>query len=161
MFESLNEKFENVFQKLRGQKSLTEDNIKEAVREVRMALLEADVNYLIVKEFIKDIREEAIGQEIVKGVDPAQQLFSIVQKGLVRMMAGDPETDIAFEVEPGRKQIVLMLGLQGAGKTTFCGKLANFIREQKARPMLVRIARPASPPARSTWPSKDGIRRHT
>ncbi len=146
MFESLGEKFEGVFRKIRGQKQLTDDNIKEAIREVRMALLEADVNYLIVKDFVQQVREDAIGQEIVKGVNPAQQLFSIVQKGLVRMMTGDPETDRAFEFRTGDENLILMLGLQGAGKTTFCGKLAHHLAEKNAKPLLVAcdVYRPAA-----------------
>ncbi len=146
MFESLGEKFEGVFRKIRGQKQLTDDNIKDAIREVRMALLEADVNYLIVKDFVQQVREDAVGQEIVKGVNPAQQLFSIVQKGLVRMMTGDPETDREFVVEPGGEKLILMLGLQGAGKTTFCGKLAARLAEKGTKPLLVAcdVYRPAA-----------------
>ncbi len=146
MFESLGEKFENVFRKIRGQKTLTEDNMKEALREVRMALLEADVNYLIVKEFVANIREEAMGQDVVKGVNPAQQLFAIVQKGLVRMMTGDTENDRPFVVQPGKDNVIMLLGLQGAGKTTFSGKLAFNLKEKGCKPMLVAcdIYRPAA-----------------
>jgi len=145
MFESLGEKFENVFRKLRGQKQLTDDNIREAMGEVRMALLEADVNYLIVKDFVAKVREEAVGQEIVKGVDPAQQLFSIVHKGLVRTMTGE-EPDREFVIQPGKENVILMLGLQGAGKTTFCGKLAFHLEQKGAKPLLVAcdIYRPAA-----------------
>lgn len=148
MFESLGEKFEGVFRKLRGQKQLTDDNIREAVSEVRMALLEADVNYLIVKDFVAKVREEAVGQEIIKGVNPAQQLFSIVHKGLVRMMGGEEGQEEAaeFAVKPGKETIILMLGLQGAGKTTFCGKLAFHLAQKGAKPLLVAcdIYRPAA-----------------
>jgi len=146
MFDGLQAKFEGVYRKLAGQKSLTEDNIKEALREVRMALLEADVNYLIVKDFIKGVREEAIGQEIIKGVQPAQQFISIVQKGLEKMMQGDEELDKPFEIKPGEETNILMLGLQGAGKTTFCGKLSRFLEKQDVKPLLVAcdIYRPAA-----------------
>jgi len=149
MFESLTEKFEGVFQRLRGQKSLTEDNIKDALREVRMALLEADVNYLVVKEFIASIREQAIGEDVIKGVNPAQMLISIVHKELVAMMTGgaDPQDAAGFALQPNKQNLILMLGLQGAGKTTFCGKLALFLRDKKkASPLLVAcdVYRPAA-----------------
>ncbi|MEQ8820941.1 MAG: signal recognition particle protein [Sumerlaeia bacterium] len=146
MFESLGEKFEGVFRKLRGQKTLTEDNIKDAMREVRLALLEADVNYLVVKDFVSRVRERAIGEDIVKGVNPAQQLFSIVHKELVRVMTGDPDTDVEFVVQPGKRNRILLLGLQGSGKTTFSGKLANHLREKKCKPLLVAcdVYRPAA-----------------
>ncbi|MDK2971538.1 MAG: signal recognition particle subunit [Candidatus Sumerlaeota bacterium] len=146
MFETLGDKFEGIFRKLRGQKSLSEDNIKEAMREVRMALLEADVNYLIVKEFVSRVRETAVGQEIVKGVDPAQQLFYIVHKELVRMMEGEAETDKPFAVQPAKENNIMLLGLQGAGKTTFCGKLARWIEKEGCKPLLVAcdVYRPAA-----------------
>ncbi|MBX3729042.1 MAG: signal recognition particle protein [Candidatus Sumerlaeia bacterium] len=146
MFQSLGDKFESVFRKLRGQKTLTEDNIQEAMREVRMALLEADVNYLIVKDFVAAVRERAVGQEIVKGVNPAQQLFYIVHQELVRMIGGESEADRPFAVEPGKTSIIMMLGLQGAGKTTFCGKLARWLEKTGCKPMLVAcdIYRPAA-----------------
>lgn len=147
MFDSLNEKLESVFRKLKGQKTLTEDNIKEALREVRMALLEADVNYQIVKEFVGRIREEALGVDVTKGVDPAQQLFYIVHKELVRMMSGgeeDPEP--GFVAQPGQESMILLLGLQGAGKTTFSGKLATYLKGKNCRPLLVAcdVYRPAA-----------------
>jgi signal recognition particle subunit SRP54 len=149
MFESLTEKFEGVFRRLRGQKTLTEDNIKEALREVRMALLEADVNYLVVKEFINSIRNRAVGEEVVKGVNPAQMLISIVHKELVAMMTGgaDPQDAAGFALKPDTQNLILMLGLQGAGKTTFCGKLALHLRDKKkAKPLLVAcdVYRPAA-----------------
>lgn len=146
MFESLGEKFEGVFRKIRGQKTLTEDNIKDALREVRMALLEADVNYLVVKDFVERIREQAVGEDVVKGVNPAQQFFAIVHKELVRMISGDEEGAAEFAIHPGKDTVILMLGLQGAGKTTFCGKLALFLEQSKCKPMLVAcdIYRPAA-----------------
>ncbi|MGF1573194.1 MAG: signal recognition particle protein [Sumerlaeia bacterium] len=146
MFDGLSEKFENLFGKLRRQQTLTEDNIKEALREVRMALLEADVNYIIVKDFVAGIREQAVGENIVKGVNPADQFFAIVQKGLEKMMTGDESVDKKFDVKPGQNQEILMLGLQGAGKTTFCGKLAKHLRKFDVKPLLVAcdIYRPAA-----------------
>jgi len=148
MFESLSEKFENVFRKLRGQKTLTEENIKEALREVRMALLEADVNYIVVKDFVARIRERAIGEKVTEGVNPAQQLIYIVNKELVHMMQGGEEPeDTGFEITPGKDSMIMLLGLQGAGKTTFAGKLAFYLKQQKkCRPMLVAcdVYRPAA-----------------
>jgi signal recognition particle subunit SRP54 len=149
MFESLTEKFEGLFRRLRGQKTLSDDNMKEALREVRMALLEADVNYVVVKEFVARIREEAIGQDVIKGVNPAQMLISIVHKELVAMMTGgaDPKDSPSFELKSGHRNLILMLGLQGAGKTTFCGKLALYLRDKKGRkPLLVAcdVYRPAA-----------------
>ena len=146
MFDGLSEKFDQLFSKLRREKTLTEDNLKEALREVRMALLEADVNYLIVKDFIAGVKEEAVGQKIITGVNPADQFFAIVHKGLEKMMTGDSANDKPFEIKPGRYQEILMLGLQGAGKTTFCGKLARKIAKEGGKPLLVAcdIYRPAA-----------------
>lgn len=146
MFEALGEKLEGVFRRLRGQATLSDDNIKDAMREVRMALLEADVNYLVVKDFVNRVRDAAVGQDVVKGVNPAQMLFSIVHKELVAMMTGDASADRPFIVQPGKRNIILMLGLQGAGKTTFCGKLATHLVEKKTRPLMVAcdVYRPAA-----------------
>ncbi len=152
MFDALGEKFESVFKKLRGQSRLTEANMKEALREVRLALLEADVNYKVVKDFVAAVQERAMGQEVTKGVNPAQQLVKVVHDELVTMMkGGDPEAESdperTFIVQPGKQNIVMMLGLQGAGKTTFCGKLARYLDQKKGcRPLLVAcdIYRPAA-----------------
>ncbi len=153
MFEQLGDKFESVFKKLRGQSKLTEANMKEALREVRLALLEADVNYKVVKDFVSAVQMKALGQDVVKGVNPAQQLTKIVHDELVAMMEGESEgegeaaeEDREFIVQPGKLNIVMMLGLQGAGKTTFCGKLARLVDEKKCRPLLVAcdVYRPAA-----------------
>ncbi|MBI5155141.1 signal recognition particle protein [Candidatus Poribacteria bacterium] len=146
MFESLGEKFEGVFRMIRGQKTLTEDNMQEALRQVRMALLEADVNYLVVKDFVGRVREQALGQDVIKGVNPAQQLVSIVHNELVRMMDGGEGDVRPFAVQPGKRTVILMLGLQGAGKTTFCGKLARRMADERCKPLLVAcdIYRPAA-----------------
>lgn len=154
MFEQLGDKFEAVFKKLRGQSSLSDANMKEALREVRLALLEADVNYKVVKDFVSAVQIKAQGQDVVKGVNPAQQLIKIVHDELVVMMKGegaivDASEEIEeqpFIVQPGKMNIIMMLGLQGAGKTTFCGKLAKYLDKKSCRPLLVAcdIYRPAA-----------------
>jgi len=147
MFDALGDKFEAVFKKLRGQDKLTDSNMKDALREVRLALLEADVNYKVVKDFIAAVQEKALGQEVIKGVNPAQQLIKIVHDELVTMMQGGTAAkDVSFIVQPGKRNIILMLGLQGAGKTTFCGKLAKYLEKKNCRPLLVAcdIYRPAA-----------------
>lgn len=147
MFEALGDKFDSIFKKLRGQDRLTEANMKEALREVRLALLEADVNYKVVKDFIEATREKALGQDVVKGVNPAEQLIKVVHDEMVAMMRGESEEeDPEFIVQPGKLNVIMMLGLQGAGKTTFCGKLALHVRKKKCNPLLVAcdVYRPAA-----------------
>ncbi|MBI1293102.1 signal recognition particle protein [bacterium] len=146
MFEALGDKFEAVFKKLRGQDKLTESNMKEALREVRLALLEADVNYKVVKDFVTAVQDKALGQDVTKGVNPAQQLIKVVHDELVLMMQGGDPREVPFIVQPGKRNIILMLGLQGAGKTTFCGKLAKHLEKKNCRPLLVAcdIYRPAA-----------------
>lgn len=143
MFDSLSEKFENVFKGLRGEARLTEDNIKEAMREVRVALLDADVNYKVVKDFTKTVTAKAIGTETLRSVRPSQQIIKIVNDELVEMMGGQPAE---FELGKGQIQVVVLLGLQGAGKTTFAGKLASFCKKKGYNPLLVAcdIYRPAA-----------------
>ncbi len=121
--------------------------MKDALREVRLALLEADVNYKVVKDFISAVKTKAAGREVTQGVDPSQELIKIVHDELVVMMEGEsPEDDRDFIVQPGKLNVIMMLGLQGAGKTTFCGKLSKYLEKQKCRPMLVAcdIYRPAA-----------------
>lgn len=146
MFQSLSDKFEAVFKKLRGQSKLSEDNMKDALREVRLALLEADVNYKVVKDFVGAVQTKALGQEVIKGINPAQQLIKIVHDELVAMMTGTGEDVRPFIVQPGKMNIILMLGLQGAGKTTFCGKLASYLVKKNCKPILAAcdIYRPAA-----------------
>jgi signal recognition particle subunit SRP54 len=147
MFQSLGDKFDSIFKKLRGQDKLTEANMKDALREVRLALLAADVNYTVVKNFVNAVQEKAIGQDVIKGVNPAQLLVKIVHDELVVMMQGGEENSVRpFILQPGKRNIILMLGLQGAGKTTFCGKLAKYLEKKGCRPLLVAcdIYRPAA-----------------
>ena len=143
MFESLSEKLSKTFKKLRGQGRLTEKNIEEALKEVRMALLEADVNYKVVKKFVEDIRQSAMGQEVLDSLTPGQQVIKIVHEELIRLMGGTrQELDLT-----GRTPFTLMLvGLQGSGKTTTAGKLALHLRKKGRNPYLVPadIYRPAA-----------------
>jgi signal recognition particle subunit SRP54 len=143
MFDTLSEKFENVFKSLRGEARLTEENIRDAMREVRVALLDADVNYKVVKDFTKAVTEKAVGTETLRSVRPSQQVIKIVNDELIEMMGGAPAE---FALQRGQMQVIMLLGLQGAGKTTFAGKLALYCKKQGYNPLLVAcdIYRPAA-----------------
>jgi len=144
MFETLSDKLESVFKKLRGQGVMTEDNIKEALREVRLALLEADVNFKVVKEFVEAVRVKAVGTEVLQSLSPGQQVVKIVHDELITLMGGQGSNDLDLAAKP--PVALMMVGLQGAGKTTSCGKLGNWLRKQKRRPLLVPadVYRPAA-----------------
>jgi len=124
MFESITEKLQAAFKKLSGQARLSEKNIQDGLREVRMALLEADVNYKIVKEFIETVTKRAIGKDVIDSITPAQQIIKIVSDELVNLM-GSNEPGIKFASDP--PTIFMMVGLQGCGKTTTCAKLAKYL----------------------------------
>ncbi|WP_462076600.1 signal recognition particle protein [Nitrospira sp. CMX1] len=143
MLDALSEKFEKVLKKLRGQGVLTEQNISEALKEVRFALLEADVNFKIVKEFIDRVREKAIGQEVLQSLTPGHQAVKVVWDEL-RAMMGQDRVGLALNSQP--PTIVMMVGLQGAGKTTASGKLARLFKNQGKRVLLV-AADPRRPAA--------------
>ncbi len=128
MFGNLTEKLQGVFSKIAGKRKLTEENVVQAVREVRLALLEADVNYSVTKTLIQRIKEKAVGQEVVKAVSPSQQFVKVVHDELAALM-GDEEAPLAFS---SGMTIIMVCGLQGSGKTTSCAKLARFL--QKERP---------------------------
>ena len=143
-FESLTEKLQNVFKKLRGKGRLTEADVKEAMKEVKMALLEADVNFKVVKQFTKNVQEKAVGQDVMNGLNPAQMVIKIVHDELVDLM-GSELTEIPLK--PGNELTVLMMaGLQGAGKTTTAAKLAGQFKNKGKRPLLVAadVYRPAA-----------------
>jgi len=135
MFESLGEKLESVFRRLRGHGKLTEKNIEEALREVRLALLEADVNFKVVKDFIDRVKGQALGQEVLMSLTPEQQFIKIVHTELVALLGGE-RTELDLAAAP---PVVLMLvGLNGSGKTTTSGKLARYLKtELKRSPYLV------------------------
>ena len=143
-FDSLTEKLQNVFKNLRSKGRLTEDDVKAALKEVKMALLEADVNFKVVKSFIKDVQERAVGQDVMNGLNPGQMVIKIVNEELVRLM-GSETTEI--KLQPGSAMTVIMMaGLQGAGKTTTTAKLAGKFKLKGKKPLLVAcdIYRPAA-----------------
>ena len=143
MFESLSGKLDNVFRKLRGTGVITEKNVSDALREIRQALLEADVNFKVAKDFIAKVKEKALGQEVLKSVTPAQQIVKIIHDELVDVLGGE---HAPFKLEAGKLNVILLVGLQGSGKTTFSGKLATRFRKKGFKPMLVAcdIHRPAA-----------------
>ncbi len=142
MFESLSEKFQGIFKRLRGHGILNEENIQEALREVRMALLEADVHFRVVKDFVGAVREKALGQEVLQSLSPGQQFIKIVHEELIRLMGSSPQR---LNLK-GLPAAVMLVGLQGSGKTTTAGKLARWLSEQGRRPGLVPadVYRPAA-----------------
>ena len=144
MLDSLSEKLESVFKKLRGQGVMTEENIREALREVRLALLEADVNFKVVKDFVENVRLKAVGTEVLQSLSPGQQVIRIVHDELVSVMGGGSDNSLDLAAKP--PVAVMMVGLQGAGKTTSCGKLGRHLKSQKRRPLLVPadVYRPAA-----------------
>ncbi|MEK7305781.1 MAG: signal recognition particle receptor subunit alpha, partial [Nitrospirota bacterium] len=143
MLDALSDKFEKILKKLRGQGVLTEQNIGEALKEVRLALLEADVNFKIVKDFIERVRVKAVGQEVLQSLTPGHQVVKVVWDELCDMM-GREKAGLALHSQP--PTVVMMVGLQGAGKTTTCGKLARLFKGQGKRVLLV-AADPRRPAA--------------
>ena len=143
MFESLSDKLDSAFRKLKGRGKLTEKNIEEGLKEVRMALLEADVHYRVAKQFIADVRQRALGREVLASLTPGQQVVKIVNDELTALM-GSQHEDLNLS---GTSPVALMLvGLQGSGKTTTAGKLAVFLRNKSRKPFLVPadVYRPAA-----------------
>ena len=144
-FDSLTEKLQNVFKNLRSKGRLTEDDVKAALKEVKMALLEADVNFKVVKQFTKSVQEQAIGQDVMNGLNPGQMVIKIVNEELIKLM-GSETTEI--KLQPGSAiTVIMMAGLQGAGKTTATGKLAlNLTKKMNKRPLMVAcdVYRPAA-----------------
>ena len=142
-FEGLSEKLQNAFKKLSGRGKLTEADVKTAMREVRMALLEADVNYAIAKDFVKKVTERAVGQEILESLTPGQQVIKIVNEELTNLMGG---ANAKLTHSPSAPTIYMMCGLQGAGKTTMCAKLGRMLVKQGKKPLLVAcdVYRPAA-----------------
>ena len=142
-FEGLSEKLQGVFKGLKGKGSLTEADINTAMREVKLALLEADVNFKVVKEFVAAVKEKALGEEVMASLTPAQQVIKIVNEELTELMGG---TNSKLTYSPKGFTVYLMVGLQGTGKTTTCGKLAAYLKKNGKKPMLCAcdIYRPAA-----------------
>lgn len=127
MFETLSDRLEVVFKKLRGQTSLTESNIEDALREVRMALLEADVNFTVVKEFIASVTERAIGQDVLQSLSPGQQVIKLVHSALIDLLGGSLEE---LRLSGPSPAVIVIVGLQGSGKTTTSAKLAKQLKKK-------------------------------
>jgi len=156
MFESLGDRLQGVFAKLRGRGKLTEKDVDEAMREIRLVLLEADVNFKVVKEFVGHVKERAIGEEVVKSVTPAQQVVKIVFDEMTHVLGEKPEA-LTFASHP--PSVIMLVGLQGSGKTTAAAKLAVMLRHQGRDPMLVAadVYRPAAVEQLQTLGSQIGV----
>ena len=143
MFESLSDKLQNVMKKLKGQTRITEKDLKEMLREVKLALLEADVNYKVVKEFVTSIESKALGEAVLKSLTPGQQVVKIVKDELVELL-GSSESKLNISSNP--PTVIMLVGLQGSGKTTLCGKLSNYLRKKGKKPLMVAcdVNRPAA-----------------
>ena len=149
MLESLSDRLNAIFRKLKGHGKLTEKNIEEGLKEVRMALLEADVHYRVVKKFIAEVKERAMGQEVMQSLTPGQQVIKIVNESLTELMGARHEQ---LNLSGTAPVSVMLVGLQGSGKTTTAGKLSVFLRKKGRKPYLVpadvyRPAHPADRPA--------------
>ena len=142
-FEGLSARLQEITRKIRGKARITESDLKEMLREVKLALLEADVNYKIVKDFIAVVQEKALGQDVLKSLTPGQQVVKVVKDELVELLGG---TESKVQFTPNPPTIIMLVGLQGSGKTTTAGKLANLFRKQGKKPLLVAcdIYRPAA-----------------
>jgi signal recognition particle subunit SRP54 len=136
------DKFQSLFSSLRGKKTMTEENISDAVREVRLALLDADVNYGVVSQFVKRVKEKALGDQVLKSVTPGQQFTKLVHDELVELM-GTEEAPLELK---GKRTVIMLCGLQGSGKTTTCGKLAHWLQKQKKKVLIAAcdLQRPAA-----------------
>jgi signal recognition particle subunit SRP54 len=143
MLDDLSRKLENIFKKLRGYGKLSDTNIAESMKEIRRALLEADVNYKVVKDFINSVEKRAVGKEVLTSISPGQMIVKIVHDELIRLMG---ETNVQVKISGIPPTIIMLTGLQGCGKTTFAGKLAYFFRKKGYHPMLVAadVYRPAA-----------------
>lgn len=143
MLDNLGTRFQEIFKKVKGHGKLSEENIKSALKEVRLSLLEADVNYKVVKEFVNKIKEKAVGEEVITGINPGQQFVKIVNDELVELLGG---TNARLTKATKNPTVIMLAGLQGAGKTTFAAKLAKFLKKKGEKPYLVGadVYRPAA-----------------
>ena len=143
MFDNLSDKMQNIMKKIKGEARITESNMKEMLREVKLALLEADVNYKVVKEFIAGIEQKALGEDVMKSLTPGQQVVKIVRDSLTDILGGT-DSKLVFSSNP--PTVIMLIGLQGSGKTTLAGKLAAYVRKQGKKPLMVAcdVYRPAA-----------------
>ena len=128
MFENLSDRLEGVFKKLRGHGKLSEENIQEAMREVRMALLEADVHFKVVKEFVADVTKRALGQDVLQSLSPGQQVVKVVHAALIELLGGEYKQ---LQLTGRQPAIIMMVGLQGSGKTTSTAKIAKLLKKNE------------------------------
>ncbi len=143
MFDSLSDKLQNIVKKIKGEARITEKDLKAMLREIKLALLEADVNYKVVKEFVLAIEQKALGEDVMKSLTPGQQIVKIVRDELVNLL-GSSESKLNFTSNP--PTVIMLVGLQGSGKTTLAGKLSNYLRKQGKKPLMVAcdVYRPAA-----------------
>ena len=143
MFENLSDRLQGIVKKLKGQTRITEKELNECLREVKLALLEADVNYKVVKKFVNNVKEKALGEDVMKSLTPGQQVVKIVRDELTELL-GSSESKLNISSNP--PAIIMLVGLQGSGKTTLCGKLSNYLRKQGKKPLMVAcdVYRPAA-----------------
>ena len=143
VFEGFSEKIQGIMKKIRGKSRVTEEDVKAISRELKLALLEADVNFKVVKDFIAKISEKAMGQDVLKSLTPGQQIVKIVNEELIELLGKEPSK---LNFNPNGITVILMAGLQGSGKTTASGKIANFVRKNGKKPLLVAcdVYRPAA-----------------
>ena len=143
MFDNLSDKLQHTFRNITGKGKLSEENIQEALKEIRLALLEADVNFKVVKKFINEVKEHALGQQVTKGLNPGQEMVRVVNEKLIEMLGGAAQD---LDLKGSGPSVIMMVGLQGSGKTTTCGKLARFLAENDRHPLLVPcdVYRPAA-----------------
>ena len=156
-FESLSEKLQNIFRNLRGKGRLTESDVKEGLKEVKMALLEADVNFRVVKNFVNSVQEQAIGQDVMSGLNPGQMVIKLVHEEMIRLMGTEA---VELKLRPQNEiTVLMMIGLQGAGKTTTAAKLAGKLKEKGRRPLLAAcdVYRPAAIQQLQVVGEKQGI----
>src|SRR3989475_6099828 len=159
MFESLSQRLQDAFKTLRGETRLTPENIETALREIRLALLEADVNFKVVKAFIDRVRDRAMGQDVLRSLSPSQQVVKIVRDEMVALFG---DADGGLQPTTKRPRVILLLGLQGSGKTTTAGKLGKWLTKQGRHPLLVStdVRRPAAIQQLSVLGEKASLRVH-
>src|SRR6188472_411685 len=159
MFDSLSNRLQDVFKTLRGETRLTGENIEAALREIRLALLEADVNFKVVRAFVDRVRDRAMGQDVLQSLSPSQQVIRIVRDEMIALF-GDAKGGL--QPSSKRPRVILLLGLQGAGKTTTAGKLARWLTKQGRHPLLVStdVKRPAAIQQLNVVAQKASVRVH-